>query len=194
MVYAPSQHSVAKFTNFQAAEQTVNTLKNAGFSSAHLSIVALRRDEEGEFDEASFQSKVENEVQERVTGATLAGTLLGAVGGCLAGLGFLTIPGMGLVFAVGTAQATLAGIIAGAGIGATGGGLLETLTCKQLARQQALLELSCPSRYEYLVLVEEPEAEARRAEAIVRQLYQGDDLTPQQPKLAFQRVHVLSEH
>ncbi|NJL39557.1 MAG: hypothetical protein HC840_16245 [Leptolyngbyaceae cyanobacterium RM2_2_4] len=184
MVYAPSPRPVAKFTHFQDAEQIINKLKKFGFSKVHLSIVALDADEQ--VDEASLQARAEDEIQARVTGATLAGTLLGAVGGCMAGLGFLAIPGIGLILAVGTAQATLTGMIAGAGIGATGCGLLETMTCHRLARQHALLELSCASRYEYVVLVDGTEAEIRQAEAIVRQLCLNEEVHVKHPALVFQ--------
>jgi len=184
MVYAPSQRPIAKFTHFQDAEQIINKLKKFGFSNVHLSIVALNPEEQ--VDEASLQARAEDEVQARVTGATLAGTLLGAVGGCMAGFGFLAIPGIGLILAVGTAQATLIGMIAGAGLGATGCGLLETRTCYRLARQHALLELSCPSRYEYVVLLDGTEAEVRQAEAIVRQLYLNEDVHLKYPALVFQ--------
>lgn len=184
MVYAPNPRPVAKFAHFQDAEQIINKLKKFGFTNIHLSVVALSEDEQ--MDEASLQARAEDEVQARVTGATLAGTLLGAVGGCMAGLGFLAIPGIGLILAVGTAQATLLGMIAGAGVGATSCGLLETMTCHRLARQHALLELSCPSRYEYVVLVDGNEAEVRQIEAIIRQLYLNEDVHIKRPALVFQ--------
>jgi hypothetical protein len=184
MVYAPSPRPVAKFTHFQDAEQIINKLKRFGFSNVHLSVVALNADEQA--NEINLQARVEDEVQARVTGATLAGTLLGAVGGCMAGLGFLTIPGIGLILAVGTAQATLLGMIAGAGIGATSCGLLETRTCHRLARQNALLELSCPSRYEYVMLADGTDAEVKQVEAIIRQLCLNEDVHIKHPALVFQ--------
>ncbi|MBD2071182.1 hypothetical protein H6F93_27330 [Leptolyngbya sp. FACHB-671] len=184
MVYVPSPRPVAKFTHFQDAEQIINKLKKYGFYNVHLSVIPLSADEQGH--EVSLQPRAEDEIQARVTGATLAGTLLGAVGGCMAGLGFLAIPGVGLLLAVGTVQATLLGTIAGAGVGATGCGLLETMTCHRLAQQNALLELSCPSRYEYVVLVDGNEVEVRQIEAIIRQLYLNEDIHIKHPAFVFQ--------
>lgn len=57
------------------------------------------------------------------TGASL-GTLLGGGAGLLAGLGFLAIPGLGPVMAVGWLASTLVG----AGVGAAAGGLVGSLT------------------------------------------------------------------
>ena len=73
----------------------------------------------------------QNEQERPATGigAALVGTLLGGIGGCLLGIGLLTIPGINLLIVTGTAEATLLTTIVGAGVGAVSFGLIGALTC-----------------------------------------------------------------
>lgn len=62
---------------------------------------------------------------EQVMGTILLGTLLGAVGGCVFGLGLFAVPGAGLLVALGSMESALFSTVVGAGVGATGSGLAE---------------------------------------------------------------------
>ncbi|MBV9387030.1 MAG: hypothetical protein JOZ78_11450 [Chroococcidiopsidaceae cyanobacterium CP_BM_ER_R8_30] len=59
--------------------------------------------------------------------ATITGSMLGAIGGCLAGMGVLAIPGFVPILAIGSAGTAVVITLAGAGIGLAGGGLISTL-------------------------------------------------------------------
>jgi len=57
--------------------------------------------------------------------ATITGSMLGAIGGCLAGMGILAIPGFVPILAIGSAGTAVVVTLAGAGIGLAGGGLIS---------------------------------------------------------------------
>jgi hypothetical protein len=60
--------------------------------------------------------------------ATITGSMIGAIGGCLAGMGVLAIPGFVPILAIGSAGTAVVITLAGAGIGLAGGGLVSALT------------------------------------------------------------------
>lgn len=70
------------------------------------------------------------------TGAAV-GASLGGAGGLLAGLGLVTIPGLGPVLAAGWLASTAAGAAAGAAVGGAAGGLIGALTADGIAEDDA---------------------------------------------------------
>jgi hypothetical protein len=72
---------------------------------------------------------VENTQARTAHCATVTGSMLGAIGGCLAGMGVLAIPGFVPILAIGSAGTAVVITLAGAGIGLASGGLIATCQC-----------------------------------------------------------------
>jgi hypothetical protein len=95
--------------------------------------------------------------------------MLGAIVGCLLGVGLLAVPGVGLVVAVGTSGA-LTATLAGAGIGLAIGGLIEALAGLGMTDSPARIDSDRLFRGEYLVIVNGTDNEVRRAEYILSRM------------------------
>ena len=105
------------FDSYSDASAAVAELERLGVPHDDLSIVANKRDH-GDQDGTNDIDDV-NDVNDDgdVTRGASTGAVLGGVGGLLAGLGLLAIPGLGPIVAAGW----LASTAVGAGIGAAGG-------------------------------------------------------------------------
>src|SRR5689334_6653192 len=97
------------------AEQIVQGLQNAGFSSSEISV--LLPDNEGKHDIGHVKA---TKAPEGATTGAATGGITGGVLGLLAGIGALAIPGVGPFIAAGPIMAALSG----AGIGAATGGIV----------------------------------------------------------------------
>lgn len=121
----------ALFDTHDHAASAVRALKDAGFSSADISIVA---------NNAAGEIKHDDDDMDAGEGAA-AGAGVGAVAGggagLLAGLGAIAIPGIGPVVAGGWLVATAVGAIAGAAVGGAAGGLLGALANAGVPEEQA---------------------------------------------------------
>lgn len=112
---------VGVFESKERARQAVEALQDEGFSEDELSIVA--RDDrqnqgDGEGNDSEQMSMMANE--DISDGAALGGGI-GALGGLLAGIGALAIPGIGPIVAAGPLAAALSGAVAGG----VAGGLID---------------------------------------------------------------------
>jgi len=148
------KRAVGRFSNRLDAEYAFNQLNRAGFSEAQISIIAR------------YADSGEAEAQKETTGA-IAGGMLGAVVGCLVGLGMLPVPGIGVLLAIGTSKTALATVLAGGGLGVAGGGLLSTLTGSTVPSSRAQHDAPCCLPGEYLVMVDAMTDELHRAESIL---------------------------
>jgi hypothetical protein len=104
------------FERYDHARRAVEELETAGVPHRDISIVGHNKD--GTASAAT---------EDAGTGAGI-GAAVGGVGGLLAGLGLLAIPGIGPVVAAGWLAATAAGAAGGAIVGAAAGGLVGALT------------------------------------------------------------------
>jgi len=93
--------------------------------------------------------------------------MLGAIFGWLVGLGMLTVPGVGLLVALGTTGAALTTIFAGAGIGAASGGLILSALASLESSDQARVVPDGCGRDEFLVIVDGTDEEVCQAESIL---------------------------
>jgi uncharacterized protein (TIGR02271 family) len=110
------------FDNRVEAQNTVQELLGQGFASDDISVMSKELESKGSvigYVEEDGQEQVEDMAKGAGTGAAIGGTA-----GLLLGLTALAIPGIGPVLAAGP----LAALIAGAGVGATAGGLISGLT------------------------------------------------------------------
>ena len=101
------------------AERVVAQLRDAGFSSDHISV--LLPDKQGTKDFAHEQNTKAPEGA--ATGAGAGGVLGGALG-WLVGIGSLAIPGLGPFIAAGPILAALSGAAVGAAVGGVTGALV----------------------------------------------------------------------
>lgn len=105
-------------TEAEAAE-AVRALRDAGIPDADISLIS---------NVADRQLEQETLVADDAGTGAGVGAVLGGAGGLLAGLGLLTIPGIGPVVAGGWLLATAVGAVAGAVVGGAAGGLVGALT------------------------------------------------------------------
>lgn len=115
---------------------------------------------------AGMIARVGDKAREGVPTCTIAGSMLGAIGGCLVGLGILAVPGIGLVVTVVTSGTALAATLLGAGIGMGSGSLIEILANLGMTKYRARV---CSDRFsegEYLVIVNGTDGEVLSAESI----------------------------
>lgn len=103
----------------QQAEDIVEELKVAGFANDQISV--LLPDNESTRD---FAYEQHTKAPEGATTGGVAGGVVGGVLGWLAGIGALTIPGIGPFLAAGPIVTALAGVGAGAAVGGLAGALI----------------------------------------------------------------------
>ncbi len=112
------------FDNYEDARRAVQDLEAAGIPHRDISLVANNARGDHVVDGAPHDGATGDDAGK---GAGI-GAALGGVGGLLAGLGILAIPGLGPVVAAGWLASTAAGAIGGAVIGGAAGGLVGALT------------------------------------------------------------------
>jgi hypothetical protein len=106
------------YSSVAYAERAVDTLVQAGFPSADISV--LLSDNRGTKD---FAHEKETKAPEGTAAGVTAGGVIGGGLGVLAGIGALAIPGIGPFIAAGPIMAGLAGL----GVGGAVGGLIGAL-------------------------------------------------------------------
>lgn len=174
MVSVQYKSTVGTFSDRQAAEDALSKLKTAGFPIAQISVTTRKIDHSYQFiitdtsDLPSGDSYAALFGDERSAScATITGSMLGAIGGCLVGIGLLAVPGVGALVAVGTSGTALAATLAGAGIGAVGGGLISALTNSGIPVDQDRFYSDRFSQGDYLVMIDGTDEDVRRAEVIL---------------------------
>lgn len=161
-----SQHkyTVGIFGNRPDAEQVFNKLKLAGVAIPHISIIPMDSQKTQGWEEVS-----EDEVPEEnsAIAATIVGMLLGAIGGCLGGLGLLLVPEAGVVLAVGSWGTPLLTTVTGAGLGAASFGLIRSFASLKNSENGETFDEEGNLNREYLVVVEGSDDEIYQAESII---------------------------
>ena len=166
MVSLEHQRVVGIFARRIDAEYAIDKLSNFGFSMNQISVVAI--DAERQLGEAGISNYVWYKAHDgTATCSMITGSMLGAIGGCLVGLGFIAVPGVALVVAVGTSGTALVSTLAGAGIGIAGGSLISALTKVGISSQTARVDSDRFLQGEYLVRVNGTHEEVRLAESIL---------------------------
>ena len=111
------------FDSYADAQRAVTKLHAAGVPEDDMSLIANNA---AGAHAPSGEAVADHAAEDAEAGAGL-GAAIGGVGGLLAGLGLLAIPGVGPVVAVGWLGATLLGAAGGAAVGAAAGGLVGAL-------------------------------------------------------------------
>lgn len=152
------------FDAYDDASSAVRSLKDAGIPSDDISIVANNSD--GSY---SSDHDRDNDVTESADDGAGIGAVVGGAGGLLAGLGALTIPGVGPVVAGGWLLAAAIGAVTGAAVGgATGGIIIGALKDAGVEERDAHLYAEGVRRGGALVTARVHDSRADAAHAILR--------------------------
>ena len=121
------------FDRYDDARRAVQDLEAAGVPHRDISLVANNaRGDHVVNGEPTASAAADDAGKGAGMGATLGG-----VGGLLAGLGLLAVPGLGPVVAAGWLASAAAGVIGGAVIGGAAGGLVGALTQADVPEEDA---------------------------------------------------------
>jgi hypothetical protein len=145
----------ALFDTYDHAASAVRALRDAGVSSADVSLVANNVTGDAARDDM--------DAEEGAAAGAGVGAVAGGGAGLLAGLGTIAIPGIGPVIAGGWLLATAVGALAGAAVGGAAGGLLGALANAGVPEEQAHVYAEGVRRGGTLVSVR---AEDSRADSI----------------------------
>ena len=154
------QTVAALFRDRLMAERAIDDMRRMGFDPQRVSVVAQDR---GQAREIANATGAETSAG-AATGAGV-GAIFGGAIGWLAGLGALTIPGIGPLVAAGP----LAAALGGAGIGAVTGGVVGALTGWGFSESEARTYENRIREGDILLTVEIPDGESSgMAEDVLR--------------------------
>ncbi|CAN5133287.1 hypothetical protein BH09PSE2_BH09PSE2_05070 [soil metagenome] len=122
------------FDSYADAKRAVQSLEDAGVPHRDISIIA--NNAHGEHVVGDDLQRGDRAVEDAEKGAGIGATV-GGVGGLLAGLGLLAIPGLGPVVAAGWLASTALGAVVGGAVGAAAGGLVGALTKEGVSEEDA---------------------------------------------------------
>jgi uncharacterized membrane protein len=111
-----TQTVIGAFDSRQQAETAVNQLREQGFTTNEISVLAKGAKSE---TSETFDSDVGN--TDTIADGVATGSTIGGVGGLMAAAGALAIPGIGPIVALGPLAAALSGAVAGG----VAGGLVD---------------------------------------------------------------------
>lgn len=149
---------IGLFDNHQEALAAIRDLRERRIPPHDISMIASNRD--GWYaDDSEPEAGAE-------TGAGI-GAVVGALGGLFAGLGMLTIPGIGPVVSAGWLLATLAGSATGVILGGAAGSFIGALTAHGIDDPDAQVYAESLRRGGTLVVVRAEEKFVPAAEAIM---------------------------
>lgn len=140
------------------ADAAIRDLERAGFNENHLGVIAPNTVAQ-RVDLA--EDKREGTIQADQKLGTAGGAAVGGLTGLVAGLTALAVPGIGPVLAAGM-------IAASAGLGATAGGLLGTLTSNSITEEDAYTYAEGVKRGGILVVVRADDQHETEVKGIMR--------------------------
>lgn len=140
----------ALYDSGDAAAAAVRDLKVIGLSDADISVLSAEAAAQETESEAGHDV-----LADAGTGAAV-GASLGGMGGLLAGLGLVTVPGIGAVLAAGWLASTAAGAAAGAAVGGAAGGLIGALMADGISEEDAHVYAEAVRRGGTLVVARVP--------------------------------------
>lgn len=162
------KQAVGIFPDRPKTASALQALSDSGFSMGHVSVIA--RDPKREADIAGIKVRGEVGNQADTGGAVgaIAGGVLGGVTGLLAGIGIVTIPGIGPALVAGEAAAALLSTLIGGAAGAAAGGLLGALIGLGIPEHRAKRYHDRVLEGDYLVMLKDRESEIARAERTLK--------------------------
>ena len=155
--------AIGLFDRFEDADRAVDMLLNRGFTKDEIGIMAGDQ----VVQEYGKSRTIEAADGDGATGAA-GGALLGGVGGLLAGIAALAIPGIGPAITAGTLASALGLPLLGAGAGAMAGGLIGALAGMGVPEEDAHVYAEGVKRGGVLVTVQAEDARVEEAQEILR--------------------------
>ena len=158
------------FDNYTDATNAVRDLESIGISHSEISIVAHDRDHaQTRAGDATSDHIVHGvNADGDVSRGASTGAAIGGVGGLLAGLGLLVIPGLGPIVAAGWLVATVAGAGIGAAGGAATGGIVGALKHAGHSDDEANVYAEGLRRGGTLVSARVPDETVSKAEEVLK--------------------------
>jgi hypothetical protein len=157
------------FDNYSDATNAVRDLEAIGIPHDDISIVSSEKNR-GSGDGNHLSDATSNADLDKdgdVSRGASTGAAIGGVGGLLAGLGLIAIPGLGPIVAAGWLISTVAGAGIGAAGGAATGGIVGALKSAGHSEEDANVYAESVRRGGTLVSVRVPDGQASQAEAVL---------------------------
>lgn len=151
----------ALYDSHAAAAGAVKDLKVIGLTDADISLIGPET-----VPPETAGLEAHDILSDAGTGAAV-GASLGGAGGLLAGLGLVTLPGLGPVLAAGWLATTAAGAAAGAAVGGAAGGLIGALTADGIAQDDAHVYAEAVRRGGTLVVARVPNLRLEAARTVL---------------------------
>ncbi|PHJ61660.1 histidine kinase [Nostoc linckia z18] len=162
-----TKRAIGVFAHRRDAEAAITELRDAGFPTSRISVIAKDTDGHGIAGVDNRNIGAGNKADEGAKAGAATGGVLGGLTGLLVGLGTLAIPGIGPVIAGGAAATAIATTLAGGAIGAAAGGIVGALVGLGIPEDRARVYNERFQRGDYLVIVDGTEAEIYQAEPIL---------------------------
>lgn len=126
-----SKTIAALFDNYGHAENAARRIKDEGYRTEDISIIAKHGDED-KGGRTNANMKVETgRINDNISDGVVTGGILGGLAGLLIGAGSMVVPGLGIVAAAGP----ITGILTGALTGGIIGGLIDLGIPENRSRQ-----------------------------------------------------------
>ncbi len=154
--------AIGLFERTADAERAVDALLSHGFVKDDIGVMA-RDSAMQEYLNEQASAAAKDEAGTDVVG----GALLGGLGGLLAGIAALAIPGIGPVVTAGAVASALGWPLLGAGAGAAAGGLIGALVAADVPEEDAHVYAEGVKRGGVLVTVQASEGRLAEAQAIM---------------------------
>ncbi len=151
------------FNSHQRAEATVRALGEAGFPYPSISIVTQ-----------NMQSTEQVQGMVAPSDVQAPTPLLGAIGGLLLGAAALTLPGVGPLLVAGPLSANFFGLLDGALVGTSSGGLTDALMGYGLPLDKALKYQTVVQNGGFLVMVHGNETQIELARGVLEHQQASD--------------------
>lgn len=163
------KRAIGVFSHRRDAEAALTELRDSGFPMDRVSLIAKHSDVNDRIAGVELQSGDKgNKADEGAKAGALTGGAIGGLGGLLVGLGTLAIPGIGPVLLGGATATALATALSGGAIGAVAGGITGALVGLGIPEDRAKVYNDRLNQGDYLVMIDGSDAEANRAESILR--------------------------
>lgn len=160
------QAVVCLVSDTMEAESVINNLRSAGF---HNSDISLLMPDKGNVRDLGLEKH--SKAPEGATAGVSTGAIVGGALGWLAGMGALTIPGLGPFLAAGPIMLGLSGAAVGGAVGGVGGALIGL----GIPEMEAKLYEGKIREGNILISVHcENQQETRRAQDVVKTLHAHD--------------------
>ena len=169
MTVAEHKRAVGVFSNRQDAETALDELNKTGFPIDRVSVIATEAKPDDQLAGANMSDRIGEKASVSAATNANANTNVGLFGGIFTSLSTLAVPGVGAVMAAGTLGLTLAGTIAGVGIGtAATNRLIAALTDLGIHEDDAKVYSDRLFYNDYLVIVDGTDEEISKVDGVFR--------------------------